>query len=437
MILKLEPYQVELRDFLLSHDRAYTNVGLGLGKTASTLDALNHLFMDGAISSALVVAPLRVARMTWPNEIKKWSQFRWMKSEILAGQLPSGKAQIYLINYERLAQLKSLAFCDVVIFDEITKAKNPASLRIKAIRPLLKHHRRWGLTGTPRPNSLLELFAQVRLIDDGVRLGKAFSGYRDCYFFPTDYMRYNWEPKAGSEARVYAKLADLTITLRSSDHLDVPDTILEDIEVSLPPKARKAYDTLEREFLVVLRKEVIARNAATLAGKLHQIAGGNIYNEAGEPEELHDAKLVALKALIKRAPTERVLVACQYIHERERVCKAFPQAINAAKFKGDIEQAWNSGHIPMLVADPRSLGHGLNLQQGGRTIIWYSPTWSRELYDQFNARVARKGQATQPLLYRIIATDTIDEAIVATLRERGDAQHEMSRVMSNYLNLHP
>ena len=174
MILKLEPYQVELRDFLLSHDRAYTNVGLGLGKTASTLDALNHLFMDGAIRSALVVAPLRVARMTWPNEIKKWSQFRWMKSEILAGQPPSGKAQIYLINYERLAQLKSLEFCDVVIFDEITKAKNPASLRIKAIRPLLKHHRRWGLTGTPRPNSLLELFAQVRLIDDGVRLGKAF-----------------------------------------------------------------------------------------------------------------------------------------------------------------------------------------------------------------------------------------------------------------------
>ena len=434
MIFTPEPYQEVLREFLLQHDRAYTNVGLGLGKTASTLDALNTLFMDGAIRSALVVAPLRVARMTWPNEIKKWDTFRWMKVEILQGQPPSGKAQIYLINYERIPQLTSLAFCDVVVFDEITKAKNPSSLRIKAIRPLLKHHRRWGLTGTPRPNSLLELFAQVRLLDDGVRLGRAFSGFRDAYFVPTDYMRYNWVPKAGAEDRVYAKLADFTITLRSSDYLNLPDTILEDVEVALPPKARKAYDTLERDFLIILRKEVIAENAAVLAGKLHQIAGGNIYNADGEAEVLHDAKLTALKGIIKGEP---VLVACQYVHERERVCKAFPQAVNAATFKGDIEQAWNSGKIPMLVADPRSLGHGLNLQQGGRTVIWYSPTWSRELYDQFNARVARKGQTTQPLLYRIIATDTIDEAIIATLRERGDAQHEMSRVMSNYLTLHP
>lgn len=432
MKLNLEPYQQQMVDHLLANDRAYASVGLGLGKTASTLFALNNLFQDGAIRAALIVAPKRVARMTWPNEIEKWDQFGWMKVEHLLNDPPSGKAQIYLINYDRLDRLESLKFCDVVVFDEITKAKNPQSKRINAIRPLFKGQRRWGLTGTPRPNSLMELFAQIRLLDDGQRLGRAFTGFRDGYFFPTDYMRYNWAPKPGAEERVYTKINDLTVTLRSSDYLNVPDAILNDVEISLPPPAQDAYDELEKQFLVLTKDgEVVARNAAVLAGKLHQIAGGTVYNDDKTISPLHGEKIAALEKIV-RDVKEPLLVACNYVHERERVVASIKGAVDASKFKGDIEKAWNSGGIPMLVADPRSLGHGLNLQQGGRTVVWFSPTWSRELYDQFNARVARKGQSQQPLIYRILAKGTIDEAIVETLRERGDAQNAMLRVMANY-----
>lgn len=435
MKLTLEPYQQVMRDHLLAHDRAYACVGLGLGKTATTLSALNTLFQDGEIESVLIVAPKRVARMTWPNELAKWDEFRWMKIEHLTGREPSGKAQIYLINYDRLGQLSDLSFCDVVVFDEITKAKNPQSKRINAIRPLFRHHRRWGLTGTPRPNSLMELFAQVRLLDDGKRLGRAFTAFRDQHFYPTDYMRYNWAPKPGAENVVYGRIADITLTLRSSDYLPVPDAILEDVELALPPPAQDAYDELEREFLVLTKDgEVVARNAAVLAGKLHQMAGGIVYNDDQTLSPLHNVKIGALVGIAGELK-EPVLVACNYVHERERVVAAIPGAVDAAKFKGDIEKAWNSKKIPMLVADPRSLGHGLNLQEGGRTVVWYSPTWSRELYDQFNARVARKGQGQQPLIYRILAKGTIDEAIVETLRERGDAQNAMLRVMSNYRKL--
>lgn len=432
MKLNLEPYQERMVEHLLSHERAYASVGLGLGKTASTLAALNALFWNGEIRAALIVAPKRVARMTWPNEIEKWDQFRWMKIEHLMGDAPSGKAQIYLINYDRLDRLENLDFCDVVVFDEITKAKNPQSKRINSLRPLFRHQMRWGLTGTPRPNSLLELFGQIRLLDDGQRLGRAFTGFRDTYFFPTDYMRYNWEPKPSAESKVYSKISDLVITLRSSDYLDVADTVMEDIEVTLPADAMAAYKKLEKEFLVLTDSgEVVARNAAVLAGKLHQMAGGNAYNDDRSLAEIHSVKIDALTKLAAEVK-EPLLVASNYVHERERICSSIPGAVDAAKFKGDIEKTWNTGKIPMLVADPRSMGHGLNLQQGGRIVVWYSPTWSRELYDQFNARVARKGQTQEPRLYRILAKGTIDEAIVETLRERGDAQHEMLRVMANY-----
>lgn len=434
-----EPYQTQMTEHLLDHDRAYSNVGLGLGKTASTLSALNELFMVGSIRSALIVAPLRVARIAWPNELAKWDQFKWMKVETLAGKKPSGNAHIYLINYERLQQLTDLDFCDVVVFDEITKAKNPKSKRINATVKLLSHQRRWGLTGTPRPNSLLELFAQIRLIDGGVRLGRAFTGFRDCYFYATDYMRYKWVEKTGSEDRIYRRISDITITLRSSDYLDIADTVLEDVDVYLPDSADEAYRELEKDFLTVTANDVVtAKNAAILAGKLHQLCGGNMYSEGGASVWVHDAKVDALVKLL-RDLNEPTLIACNYVHERDRVCAALQDAglrpVDASKFKGDIEQAWNSGSIHTLVADPRSLGHGLNLQQGGRTVIWYSPPWSREIYDQFNARVARKGQGKDPRVYRILCSDTIDHAIVETLEMRGNSQNAMADIMLNYRKL--
>jgi SNF2 family DNA or RNA helicase len=425
-----EPYQQRMIDFMVDHERAAMFVSPGLGKTAATLEALRRLMADGAVQSALVVAPLRVARLTWPNEIAKWDEFRWMKVEHFQGQKPSGKAHIYLINYERLQNLESLTFCQAVVFDELTRAKNHQSKRIKHLAKLFGEQRRIGLTGTPRPNSLLELFAQIRLLDDGKRLGRSFDNFKRNWFLPTDYMEYNWVPREGTEEAVYRKIEDLQLTLRASDYSDVADTVVEDIEVPLPPEAQSAYKELEKQLLIRVREgDVVAVNAAVLVNKLLQITGGSAYTDEREVAYLHGAKIEALKKILKDT-RENVIVACNYIHERERICRE-TGAVNASEFRGDIEQAWNEGRIKVLVADPRSLGHGLNLQKGGRTIVWFSPTWSRELYDQFNARVARKGQGEVPLVYRLICPGTIDDAVIETLRQRGDSQTEMLAILHN------
>jgi SNF2 family DNA or RNA helicase len=414
-----------IRDFMLQHERAAQFVSMGLGKTAATLQAIQELMADGACRQALVVAPLRVARLTWPNEIRKWDNFHGLERNIT------------FINYESLHKTpRSLGAFDLVVFDELTRAKNPRSKRIESLRPRLHPAmRRWGLTGTPRPNSLLELFAQVRLLDDGQRLGRSFSHFQQTWF-TSDYMGYNWTPRDGAEAAIYEKIKDLTITLRAEDYSDVPDTLVEDVEVPLPESARGVYDELEQELLAyVEEREVVAVNAAVLVNKLLQVCGGAIYDAERTVLPVHDAKLKALGGVLKALGGERAIVFCNFIHERERICAATPGAVDASKFVGDIEDAWNSGRIRYLVADPRSMGHGLNLQGGGRNIVWFSPTHSRELYDQANARVARKGQLGVPRIYRLLCPGTIDDAVVETLRERGDAQGEMLSILSNYQQL--
>ena len=389
-----------------------------------------------------------MARLTWPNEIAKWDQFKGLRVEHLRDRndVPSGKAQIYLTNYDRLIKsvkrgedrvtlprLRDLSFCDTVVFDEITRAKNPQSEQIKALRPLLQDHRRWGLTGTPRPNSLLELFAQIRLLDDGKRLGPSFSHFRSTWFTPEDYMEYRWNPKPDAARRIYEKISDLVITLRSSDYLDIPDTIVEDIEVPLPKDAHTIYRQLERELLAVIgNDEVLAVNAAVLVNKLLQVCGGTIYGLDRKVIVIHAGKINALKRLLVDI-NEPAIIACNYIHERERVVAALGTgAVDAGKFKGDIEDAWNSGAMRYLVADPRSLGHGLNLQAGGRNVVWFSPCWSRELFDQMNGRVARKGQQLVPRVYRLTCPGTVDDCVIEALRTRGDEQTEMLAVLHNF-----
>lgn len=443
-------HQHLIHDHLVDHDRAGVFAGIGLSKTASTLWAFRTLMAEGAAKSMLVVAPLRVANLTWPNELRKWDQFKNLRFEHLRhnGDKPSGEANLYFTNYDRLlrtvktgdeyqsvSRLTDLSFCDTVVFDELTKAKNPTSAQINALRPLFKDHRRWGLTGTPRPNSLLEIFAQVRLLDDGKRLGPSFDAFKRTWFEPEDWNEYKWIPKPDAERKIYERIHDLVITLRSSDYLDIVDTVVEDIEVPLPKAAHAIYRELERELMILIEdKEVIAVNAAVLVNKLLQICGGAIYSADNERTviEIHQSKIAALKRLLLDLDGESALIACNYIHERERICRAIPDAVDASKFKGDIEDAWNSGRIKILVADPRSLGHGLNLQAGGRNVIWFSPCWSRELYDQFNGRVARKGQELVPRVYRLCCPGTMDDAAIETLRVRGDSQNEMMAVLTNF-----
>lgn len=433
-----EPHQTLLTDFLTARPRAGGFASPGLGKSAATLHAFQTLMADGVARAMLVVAPLRVATLTWPNEIAKWDFSRDWRVENLRRSPSSGKAHISTVNYESLHKLDSLDKFDVIVFDELTRAKNHTSKRINALRKLLRpHHQRWGLTGTPRPNSLLEIFAQIRLLDDGKRLGPSYHSFRQAWFKPTDYMEYNWVPREGSEKAIYDKIADLTITLRASDYLDIPDTIVEDVDVALPDEAQKAYKELERDLVVYLNKDdtVVAPNAAVLVGKLLQLTGGQIYDETRNVVPVHDAKIKALREVCKSLGSERAIIYTNFIHERERVVASLPGAVDAAKFKGDIEDAWNSGKLRWLVADPRSLGHGLNLQVGGRNVIWYSPNHSRELYDQANARLARKGQTDTPRIFRLLCPGTVDDAVVETLRNRGDAQGEMMEILTNYRRL--
>lgn len=434
MKLTLENYQREMIDYLLTRRQAYCCVGVGLGKTASTLMALNELFADGAIRSALIVAPLRVARMSWPNEIAKWDEFQWMTVEHLRGSKPSGKAHLYLINYERLDELQSLSAFDVLVFDEVTRAKNHCSKRIKRLLPKIEsRHIRWGLTGTPRPNSLLELYGQLRLIDGGVRLGKNFHNFRDRYFYPTDYMRYNWAPRPGSDTQIYDKIGDITFTLRSSDHLQLPDVYIEDLLTPIRDAALSTYKRLEKDMLAHINgKEVVAVNAAVLVNKLLQVCGGAVYNEDRGYEVIHDRKVVMLKQLVESFDNEPILVAANYLHEVDRIVKAIPGAVAASTLGNDLETRWNRREIPVLVAHPASLGHGLNLQEGGRVVVWYSLTWSRELYDQFNGRLIRKGQKLAPEIYRLVVPGTIDDVVIETLKQRGDEQNVMTQIMLNY-----
>ena len=441
MKLKLEEYQQWIVDHLKANDSAALFVGCGLGKTAATLQVINDMLLDGEIRSVLVVAPLRVANLTWKNEVQKWEQFRWMTIANLRNaegwqHYEDRTAHIYTINYDMLIQLckrigkdKTLPF-DVVVWDESTKAKNHASKRINAFRKSLrkKFSKHWGLTGTPMPNSMLELFAQYRLLDNGQRLGKAFTNFKNTYFEALDYHQYNWQPKEGSKERIEALVADMTLTLRSSDHLDIPDIYVEEVEVNMPASAKEIYKEFEKELFMLLDgKEVEAANAAVLQNKLMQICGGGIYDVDKNPVHLHKAKIGALRKLHKKGAMP-VLVGCNYKFEQQLILDNFA---NAEKFKddGDTLERWNRGEIPMLVANPASIGHGLNLQDGGNHLIWYSLPWSNELYDQFTARIARKGQDEITKIFKLICPNTIDDAVVEALRAKDSSQEAVLKAL--------
>lgn len=439
MRFEREPYQDLMHDFLVERRRAGAFAGIGLGKTATTFSACRTSLGEGDFKAALVVATMRVANLTWPNELKKWDQFRSFTYEHLRhnGDRPTGRSQFYFTNYERLPKLGDLSFCSHVIFDELTKAKGHKSERINHLRPLLTNQVRWGLTGTPRPNSLLDLYAQIRLLDDGKRLSPSFTAFCECYFEAKKPYEYKLRPKEGAAELIYQKIHDLVITLRSSDYLDIPDTVVEDIEVPLPKAAHSIYRQLEKDLLALLAsgRVVTAVNAGVLVNKLLQVCSGTVYTQddlSGRSASfIHDAKILALKKLLTDTG-EPAIIACNFIHERESIVKAVPRAVDAHTFKGDIEDAWNSGRIQYLVTDPRGLGHGLNLQVGGRDTVWVSPCHSRELYDQLNGRTARKGQDSVPRVFRLACPGTIDDAVLESLRVRGDEQGEMMEVLNNF-----
>jgi SNF2 family DNA or RNA helicase len=463
-------YQLPMRDWLASRDSAALFVSPGMGKSVVILERLANLISSGESNRALIVAPKRVVTCTWPTQIAKWKHSSWMQVADL--RTPKGVAQwergdfdIALINYDQLASIDRNIACrackgkmpkvitceecdgdgtreihspgmveklmrkrkglpvDTIVFDELDFAKNPSSKRINAIRPYLAEFfpRRIGLTGTPCPNDYQDIFAQIRLLDDGQRLGKSFAQFRQNYFEQADYMGYRYKLRAGAKEIIDAKISDLALVMLGDDYLDIPETRAEDIEVTLPADARKAYKTLEKELLLELAKsDVVALNAAALATKLLQLTGGCVYDEHGEPHTIHTAKLKALEKLRKQHGNEPILVLVAYKHEMALVLKSIP---GSRQFHEKDLEDWRAGKIRTWVANCQQMSHGIDgLQDGGRIAVWYTLTYSNGRYLQTNARLIRTGQSSKTIVYRLIAAGTIDEAVAESLREKDDTQ---------------
>jgi len=434
--MRYEPHQYQeyATQFIEDHPVAAIFLDMGLGKTACCATAINNLMYDAfTVKKVLVIAPLRVALNTWPDEIKKWDHLKNLTYAVAVGTESERKAAIWqkaditVINRENVTWLveeSGIRFdWDMVVIDELSSFKSWKAKRFKSlrmVRPLIK--RVVGLTGTPSSNGLMDLFAEFRLLDKGERLGKYITGYRDNYFRPVGYGPYahSYELLPGAEQRIYDKISDITISMKSSDYLHLPDLVLNNVEVSMSAEEKKIYDTLAKEMVVSLQDtEIDAKNAAVLSGKLAQLANGAIYDENKDAIHIHDRKLDALEDLIEAANGKPVLIAYWFKHDLERIKKRFP--VRELKSSQDI-QDWNAGKIPIAVIHPASAGHGLNLQSGGSTLIWFGLTWSLELYQQTNARLYRQGQTETVVIHHIVTKGTVDEDILQALESKNTTQ---------------
>lgn len=428
-------YQTYATNFILEHPVAAVLLEMGLGKSVITLTAIYELMLNRfEVEKVLVIAPLRVARDTWPAEIEKWEHLKGLTYSVAIGteaeRLAALKrpAHLYLINRENVDWLitkSGLAFdYDMVVIDELSSFKSYAAKRFKSllkVRPRVK--RMVGLTGTPSGNGLMDLWAEFRVLDMGQRLGRYITHYRNNFFVPdkrNQQMIFSYKPKPGAEDAIYKLISDITISMKSADFLKMPECIINEVPVTLSEKEWSVYQALKEDMVVDLKTEEIdAVNAAALSGKLLQMANGAVYNEEKEVIRIHDRKLDALEDLIEGANGKPVLVAYWYNHDLQRIKQRF--SVREIKTSQDIKD-WNDGEIPVAVIHPASAGHGLNIQFGGSTIIWFGLTWSLELYQQTNARLWRQGQNDTVVIHHIIAKDTIDEDVMAALHKKEKIQ---------------
>lgn len=409
---------------------------MGLGKTAITLTAIERLLYDSYDAvKVLVIAPLRVAEDTWSRESSKWNHTKHLRISKILGDRKKreaalkANADIYVINRENVQWLvgflgKKWSF-DTVVIDELSSFKSSSAQRFRAlrrVRPLMK--RVIGLTGTPAPNGLLDLWAQVYLLDQGERLGTTISGYRDRYFLAgakSGHVVYEWKQKKESEDNIHEKISDICISMKAEDWLDMPKRIDRAVPLELKNVAKAQYDQLERDLLLPMAgADIVANTAAVLSNKLLQMANGAAYDENRGVREIHNVKLDALEDLIEAANGNPVLVFYAYKHDLSRIKARFPTArtLDSAE---DIAE-WNAGEIPILLAHPASAGHGLNLQAGGNIIVWFGLTWSLELYQQANARLHRQGQTQSVIVHHLIAEGTIDEDVMLALENKATGQ---------------
>lgn len=452
-------YQKRGVKFLLSHGAAALLLDPGMGKTSIVLKALAALKKAKTNRKTLIIAPLRVAQLVWPDEPNEWSDLAHLKVVVLHGKHKEynleTEADVYVINPEGLPWLltgsskgttvdlrrwKSFGF-DTLVIDELTKFKHTSGLRFKLLKQVLKtFQRRWGLTGTPAPNGLIDLFGQMYVLDLGNALGQYISHYRMKYFINPDQQGWKWILQTGAAERIYAAIKPLAMRASAEDHLELPEIVPLKVFIDLPPKVRDLYDELEDEMIAQIEnKEVVASNAAAASTKCRQIANGAVYVDddlvsrvAGKKREvlaLHDLKVEALKDLVEELNGAPVFVAYEFNHDIARLRKAFPQAVFMCDAKTQekakaIEDSWNAGEIPVLFGHPASVGHGLNMQKGSaQHVVWFSMFWDLELYDQFIRRVRRQGnKSARVFVHHIIARDTVDEVVFHVQRGKAKVQ---------------
>lgn len=435
MQYKPHDYQKFAVDFIETHPEAAVLLECGLGKTSITLTALNDMMFDRfEVHKVLIIAPIRVCRNSWTAEIEKWDHLKGMTYSLILGTKEQRlaalrqQADLYIINRENvqwLIESSGMPFdFDMVVIDELSSFKNHQSKRFRAlrkVRPFVK--RIIGLTGTPCSNGLMDLWAQFRLLDKGVRLGKRIGQYRDAYFTP-DWNGFTYTPRKGAEKEIYGKIADISISMKTTDHLTMPELVMVADKVDLDEDAFRIYKDMEQEMCVEFVDEPIsAANGGVLCGKLTQLASGTIYTDSGAVRHIHDHKLDALEDLIEAQNGKPALIAYWYKHERDSIMQRF----ECREIKTDADIAdWNKGKIPVALIQPSSAGHGLNLQSGGSTIIWYTMPWSLELYQQTNARLWRQGQQSETVvIHHLVAAGTIDEDIMKVLEMKDKTQAAM------------
>lgn len=429
MKYKPHSYQEFAREFILDHPICCLMLDMGLGKTVVTLTAIWLMALDSFdVGKILVIAPKRVAEDTWPKELKKWEHLTGLTYSLVLGskrqreEALQKKAAIYIINRENIAWLVENYKWDfdTLVIDELSSFKSNKAQRFKALKKVRpKVQRVIGLTGTPAPNSLLDLWPQMYLLDMGERLGRFIGGYRDRFFKPDKRNKeiiYSYKPRDGAEESIYQLINDICISMKAVDFLDMPDKISNRIEVSMDKKERELYEEFKREMIITLKgDEIDAINAAGLSNKLLQMANGAVYGENKNVVSIHDKKLDALEDLIEAANGKPLLVAYWYKHDLERISKRFD--VRIIQTTEDIDD-WNAGEIPVALIHPASAGHGLNLQDGGSNIIWFGLTWSLELYQQLNARLWRQGQKNTVVIQHIVTSGTHDEDVMRALENK-------------------
>ena len=441
-------YQAFCINYIKTHPVSALFLDMGLGKTVITLTAIRDLMLDELlVTKTLVIAPLRVARDTWPAETRKWDHLNDLDISVIVGNLRvresavSKSALIYIINRENIKWLVEYYErngirwdFDCVVIDELSSFKNYHSQRFKWLRKMRPFVKRWiGLTGTPSSNGLMDLWAEIGILDGGQRLGRFIGRYRDAYFKPSSMnpstgVVYSYAPREGAEQQIYDRISDITISMKALDYLEMPECVYVNHEVQMSDQEKKLYDQLKSDLIIPLEDgDIDAANAAALSNKLLQLSNGAVYDENGIVRVVHKRKLEMLEDMIEAANGQPVLIAYWFKHDHQRImehltaCGYSPRDIRESE---DIKD-WNTGKMAVALIHPASAGHGLNIQEGGHILIWFGLTWSLELYQQTNARLWRQGQRDTVTIHHIVCENTVDEDVLNALSSKNVTQEKL------------